>query len=189
MKILYMVIPLSLLCGCVSKYPLKINIDDYKKGLEITNSIVPTENIFNDNICVEFDPSISIVQQLKRQIDDEVFYTFENRKLIKKYQNNDGCHSENSIRIINIESKESWDGMFRLNLYRAEISLETTFNCNNKISQFNSTQKSKLKKHGRLISMGIIKKNDELVLVAATVVLAFDEAISDIYKQIDKQCQ
>jgi len=184
-----MMVTLGLLYGCVSKYPLKVNIDDYKNGLEITNSIVKTRNIFNSKVCILLDSSIPITQELKDYYDKDVLYTFENKQLVEKYQNNDGCNSENIIKITNIESKYSWDGMMRLNLYKTEISLESTYKCNNKNIKFTAIKEKKLKKHGKLIGLGIINERKTQALIAATIVLAFDEAISDIYNQIKSQCE
>lgn len=187
MKILYILISLGLLNGCVSKYPLKVNIDDYKKGLVLTNSIVKTRNIFNNKVCIVLDSSIPLTQELEDYNNKDVLYTFENKQLIEKYQNND-CNPENIIKITNIESKYSWDGMMRLNLYKTLISLESTYKCDNKIIKLKAIKEKKLKKHGKIFELGIINEKNTKALIAATIVLAFDEAISDIYNQIKSEC-
>jgi len=54
--------------------------------------------------------------------------------------------------------------------------------------EFTSIKERKLKKHGKLVSLGVINEEKTQALIAATVVLAFDAAISDIYNQIKSQC-
>ena len=128
MKISIVLICMILVVSCTPKYPLKINIDDYELGLEITNSVISTETLF-ENKCIEFDSSIPSTQILNSQVDGEALYTFLNRVLLKNYNLGDECNTDNSIKITNIKSEYSWDGRMRLNYYNGKVSLESTYYC------------------------------------------------------------
>jgi hypothetical protein len=174
--------------SCAPKYPLKMNIDDYQKGLEITNSVISTENLFKDK-CIKLDSNIPAIQMLKRQKDDETLYTFENEDLLKNYQLSNNCNSDNLIKVTNIRSKYSWYGRMRLNIYTGNVSLESTYYCNSKTTTFTSIKESQLKKHGKLITFGDIGEEKNQAMIAAVIVLAFDKAISDIYDQVKSKCK
>lgn len=57
---------LTLVCmlfimSCSSKHPLKIDIDNFERGLEITNTVISTENLF-ENKCIKFDSGVPDIQ-------------------------------------------------------------------------------------------------------------------------------
>jgi hypothetical protein len=189
MKISLIIIFAIFVTSCASKYPMKMDIEDYEYGLKITNSTISTDGLFKSK-CVEFTSEIPEMHKLKRVYDGETMYLFENKLLLKNYNVYASCGNEiNPILITDFNSSYSWDGMMRLNIYEAEVSLNADYSCKNKNRKFSSTQKSKLRKHGKMITLGLIGEEKTKAMIAAVVVLAFDAAVSDIYSQINQHCQ
>ncbi len=174
--------------SCASKYPMKMDLEDYKYGLKITNSQICTDGLFKSK-CVEFSSEIPEVHNLKRVYDGEIMYLFENKLLLKNYNVNANCRDKiKPILITKFNSSYSWDGRMRLNYYSAKVSVEAVSDCNDLSEKFVSVQERSLKKHGKMITLGVIGERKTKAMISAVIVLAFDAAVTELYNQIEQQC-
>ncbi len=188
MKVYLFIVVSILVSSCASKYPKRVNLNEYEKGIEITDSNI-VEEISIQNKCFMFDQTIPLNLPLIEERDSMVLYSYDRNDLSLIFDTKNKCKFDQPIFIEKIDSIFHWDGMKRLNIYKAKISVKARYICQDSFKTFSSTQEIKLRKHGKIVTLGLVGEEETKAMIAAVVVLAFDAAVSDIYSQINQHCQ
>lgn len=182
MKITFLILTLFMVAGCAAKKVQSIRLNDYKTGLEIADNSEKSKPHIK-NYCVEFSsniPDTLFVRKFRSAKGDKPFFEFKADDLKNQYNEYKTCDENNIIQVSEIDLKFRWKGSMRLNNYRAKAHVKSEYYCGSDVVEIESYGESWLTKTGKMVRLGLVKKDSDAKLTSAAIILAFNNSVNDL---------
>lgn len=189
----FLILNLLFIVSCASKPKLIKVVSSYKYGLEVAENSDDLIYEFTPvgDFCIRTSSNISNQQSLisSRSNNTHVRHSYNVDEIILWLNKLNNCNDKSHVIYLNnIESKIWYFERMRNNGYSLQIKISANKACKNESVEFSSTSKKSISKSGKLIGLGVISENKKQSLIAAVIVSAYYEAISNIHDQIQEQC-